>query len=174
MRSENEYLWIWSPLNRRTRVPINKNIHLHIKLNNVKRLGDYTGNLSQIPPFPLYKLAEVEGNGSWAPRGKGREGQCLHQGHRRGHGHGRRERAEGRQQEPAPCRALIPSLPLSPFWLLSPQSRGTATAVTARPQLNHHQPELRSSIPQCIPETTPPSMLTPLPPALLNAQQSLE
>lgn len=87
---------------------------------------------------------------------------------------GRRERAEGKQQKPAPCRALSPSLPLSPFWLLSPQFRGTATAVTARPQLNHHQPELRSSIPRCIPETTPPSMLTLLPPALLNAQQNLE
>lgn len=119
----------------------------------------YTGNLSQTPPFPLCKLAEVEGNGGWAPRGKGPEGQRLHQGHR----HGRRERAEGRQQKPASCRALSPSLPLSPFWLLSLQFRGSATAVTARPQLNHHQPELRSSNPRCIPETTPRPWSAPCP-----------
>lgn len=84
-----------------------------MRLNNVERLGDYTGNLSQVPPFPLYKLAEEEGNGGWAPRGKGPEGQRLHQGHRHGRasGEGRGEAAEASAlQSPVPFPASFPLL----------------------------------------------------------------
>lgn len=123
------------------------------RLNNVERLGDYTGNLSQIPPFPLHKLAEVEGNGGWAPGGKGPEGQRLHQGHRRGHRGGSRSQ---RLAEPCPLPCLFPPFGLFPLSSEVQQQQlqnGPSWIITSQ----------NSELPRCIPGTTPPSILTPAP-----------